>query len=400
MTRIEFEDIKFKRRERKIIAIFQNMFYFDINIDKILEIGKFRLVDGAIIFPDIKEKRAKNKLNLLINKGFTELKSIMTNNRAVYIHKNSGIPLIGSQYFGIIDRNTNMVELRPNTGCNLNCIYCSIDEGKNSKKTTDFIVEKDYLVQELIRLLKQKQCDDIEVYINPQGEPLLYRPIVSLVRDLSNIPEIKRISINTNGIMLSRKLVNSLKNAGLTLLIVSINSLEEELARKIAGCSYNVTRILKMIDYAKKKLDVHISPVYIPGVNDEEIEKLIKYCIDHDLRIYIQNFLYYKHGRKPVKPIKIEDFYAKLGIWENKFDIKLRVEADDFQVKKTAPLKNPFRKGEKANAKIICPGRFNNEMLAVAKNRVIQINCNKTSGNVLITITRTKHNIINSLKKN
>ena len=63
----------------------------------------------------------------------------------MYIHQNSGIPLIGTNYFGLVDRDTNIIEFKPITSCNIDCIYCSVAQ---EKRVMDYVVEKDYLVQE------------------------------------------------------------------------------------------------------------------------------------------------------------------------------------------------------------------------------------------------------------
>jgi len=63
------------------------------------------------------------------------------------------IPLIGLNYFGIVDRNTSLIEVKPSTICNFNCIYCSIDAGLSSKKPVEFVIEKDFLIEELEKLV-------------------------------------------------------------------------------------------------------------------------------------------------------------------------------------------------------------------------------------------------------
>ena len=50
------------------------------------------------------------------------------------IREEDNIPLIGAHLFGIIDRGTNVLQIRAITGCPLKCIYCSVDEGVISRK--------------------------------------------------------------------------------------------------------------------------------------------------------------------------------------------------------------------------------------------------------------------------
>ena len=49
----------------------------------------------------------------------------------------SGIPLIGCIAFGLIDRGTNLIQIRPFTGCPLSCIFCSVDAGPRSRNRVD-----------------------------------------------------------------------------------------------------------------------------------------------------------------------------------------------------------------------------------------------------------------------
>ncbi|MHA1213282.1 MAG: hypothetical protein ACTSSH_12600 [Candidatus Heimdallarchaeota archaeon] len=50
------------------------------------------------------------------------LKNLSTKKPLIYIPDNYfGIPLIGSMYFGVIDRGTSLLQLRTLTGCPLNC---------------------------------------------------------------------------------------------------------------------------------------------------------------------------------------------------------------------------------------------------------------------------------------
>ena len=398
MAVIKFKDLEFKKYRDYIRVIFLRLFYFDINIATLEGISNFSIGKNSINFKGISDKKARNKFNLLLEGGFRELKSRLYNKKAAYIHQNSGIPLIGTNYFGLIDRGTNIIEIKPITGCNLDCVYCSVDEGKSSKRKVDFVVEKDYLVKELKRLAEFKAIDNIEAHINAQGEPLLYADIIELIKDISLIKGIRTISIDTNGLLLTEKIVDRLIDAGLTRFNLSINSLDEELAKKIANCSYNVKKITEIARYISNKAELIIAPVWVPGINDNEITKLVEFTKSlqnnkHKVSLGIQNCLNYRFGRNPVREMPFERFYSKLRALENEYGIELVIDCSKYDIVKTKPLQKPFRKGEVIKAKVVCPGRIKGEKLAVAKERLIAIpNCYK-EGNVKLRITRTKHNI-------
>lgn len=397
MAELSFKTLSFKQEGNKIRVSFLKIFYFYLDNNLLDKIGKFKAKGNSIIFQGISEKRAERRFNSLLAKGFRDLKNTISGKRTIYVHKNSGIPLIGSNSFGLIDRNTSIIDLRPITSCNLNCIFCSIDAGLSSKNQVDFVVEREYLVEEFKKLVDFKECN-VEVHLGTQGEPLLYAEIVELIKDLSSIKKVKTISMDTNGTLLTEELVDKLAEAGLTRINLSLNAMDKNLARKLAGCDYNVEKIKKIASYAAKKIELAIAPVLVPGFNDDEMKKLIEFAkkLKSNRRGYfigIQNFLNYRFGRNPCKQLSWDKFYLMMKDLEKKTNTKLILGPEDFNIQKTKKLPKPFKKGQIIKAEILCPGRLKNEMLVAASNRVISVpNCFK-KGIVKIRITRTKHNI-------
>lgn len=397
MAKLEFKDLEFVDKGDFIRVIFLKIFYFDLEKAMLRKISNFKISKNSIEFKNITKDVADKKFNYLITQGFNELTNSVSGHRTIYIHKNSGIPLIGSNAFGIVDRNTSLIEIKPITSCNLNCIYCSVGEGRSSKKLVDYVVEEEYLAEELKKLVVFKDCGNIEVHIGTQGEPLLYEPLSDLVKDISKIRQVKRISIDTNGSLLNEDIVDKLINSGLTQFNLSINALDEKIAMSMAGYKYNVRRVIEIAKYIakKSKSSLIITPIWLPGYNDREIAKIVEFCKKLDCRIGIQNFLNYKHGRNPVKAMPWSVFYEKIRDLEKKYNIKLILNEEDFSITKTKPLPKPFKKDGTVQAVVIAEGRLPNEKLAVAKNRVITVpDCNKKI-NVKITlrITRSKHNV-------
>ncbi len=393
MASIRFNDLSFvyKKDEGIVRVVFLGIFYFNLREDEIGKIGKFKIEKNKIVFPTISLKRAERKFYLLLQKGFKELKNTMTNKPTIYIHSNSGVPLIGNIAFGLVDRNTNIIEIKPITGCNLKCIYCSVDE---DKRVNDIVIEKDYLVSEFKKLVEFKSTNNIEAHIASQGEPLLYSPLANLIKDLSSIPEVKTISIDTNGILLTKKKIDELIEAGLTRFNVSVNAMEQKKAKIIAGKDYPLEKVKQSCKYIAKKAGIILTPVLIPKINEEEIPKIIEFAKEIGADVGIQNFLNYKLGRNPVKQISFDTFYKKLKSLEKIYNIKLIKSTRDFNIVKTKPLPKPFKKGDIIEANIAFHGRLPNEKIAIAKDRTISvINCNRQEGKIRVRIIRSKHNI-------
>jgi len=325
----------------------------------------------------------------------------VTGRRMYYITKESGVPLIGHTAFGIIDRGTNLLQVRPCSGCNLNCIFCSVDEGKSKTRVTDYMVDVDYLVEEFEKIadFKRKYCRNlsIEAHIDGQGEPFLYPYIDELIKKLHDIADI--VSIQTNGMLLNKKLIKKLEQR-LDRINLSLNAMDEKKAKILAGtASYNLEHILEMAkEIASSQIDLLLAPVWVPGYNDEDIRKIIdfgsKIGAGKKWKPFgVQTYVRYKFGRKP-KGVKIMDFktfYRKL----DEMGKGLRLYPRDFGIVKCKALPKKFKVGEKFRLKLEMYGRMKNEMLGFARGRVIQVtDTNKGIGDVVnVEIIRNKHNI-------
>ncbi|ACX72206.1 Radical SAM domain protein [Methanocaldococcus vulcanius M7] len=400
------------------------------NYEVVLEIPYQEVeVSPPIIKINTHPRRAENIkigiLNLISYTIANNLKNKITKRRTIYI--NEPIPLIGHTAFGLIERGRNIIQVRGHCGCNLNCIFCSVDEGEFSKtRKNDYYVDLDYLISEYKKLSEFKENKYLEAHLDGQGEPSLYYPLVDLVQNLVDINKKGNgiVSMQTNGTVLSYKLIDELEEVGLHRINLSINALDEKMAKMLSGRKdYNVEKILDLAEYIKNsKIHLLVAPLLLPNVNDNEFKKVIDFAIDLEQK-NPQNILnpltgkkdpilgcqlcrVYQFGRRP-KKMKIWDFerfynllrsyeleYAKKGI-----DVRLITSPKDFGTHKRKRLPYPFKVGEIVKAKVELDGRVKGEVLGVAKNRVIQIiNCQnerKLIGKVIkVRILRNKDNII------
>ncbi|MBI4143462.1 radical SAM protein [Candidatus Woesearchaeota archaeon] len=401
MAELIFRDLSFEKEKDKIKVNFLRLFYTYLEENSLRKIAPFELSRNSITFEDVSEHSARKKFDFLLYNSFKNLKNRLNNKSAIYIHQSSGIPLMGTNYFGLVDRGTNIIEVKPITSCNISCIFCSVDEGPISRRKVDFIVEKDYLVNDLGKLVEFKGSSNIDAHINAQGEPTLYGDLIGLVKDIMSIKGVKTSSIDTNGLLLTKQLVDELADAGLTRINLSLHSLDPKKAAELAGHSYNLGKVLEIARYIPKtKMDLIIVPVWMKGCNDEELPKLAKFAREIGAGktgpcIGIQNMLNYRFGRNPIEQASMDEFYAKMKELEQKHGEKLIIDKHSFKVEELPELPKPFRKGQIIEAEIVLPGRIGNEKLAVACNRLISVpSCDKDIGStVKLRIKRTKHNI-------
>lgn len=304
------------------------------------------------------------------------------------ITKDTGIPLVGLIQIGLIDRGTNLIQVRPTTRCNLQCIFCSTDSGPNSKyHITEYEVENNYLLEEFNKIAEFKGVK-IEANIDSVGEPLMYKDIFKLIKGLKKNKNVNYISMQTNGTLLTKDTINKLKSVGLDRINLSIQTLNPELAKRLSGVkSYNLGKIKEVAKLIKdSKIELLIAPVWIPNINDKDTKDLIEFAKSLNAKIGIQKYEIHKYGRKAkkAKPQNYWRFYKKLGELEKEYSTKLKIGPRDFNIIHAKRLKKPFRKGEKVFCKVKMPGWTKNQMIGVAKNRCLTIvNCNKKINTIL-----------------
>jgi len=307
----------------------------------------------------------------------------MMSKRCKLIHIKEDIPLLGSIAFGLIDRGTNVIQVRPITTCPLSCIFCSTDAGPNSEqRRAEYIVDPDYLLQVFSQVASLKGIRDLEAHIDTVGEPTSYPKLVELVQGLAQNEKVKIVSMQTNGVLLNEKILDELGESGLSRINLSIESLDPDLAKNIAGTpAYNLSRVKENAEYIAQstKIDLLIAPVWVPGVNEGEIPKLIEYALKIGAgkrwpSLGIQKYIPHKYGRKPDIPVMgWRKFYSKLAEWEKAYNTKLILAPEDFNSYKCKSLPRVFSRYERVKVRVVAPGWMEGEMLAIARERTITL---------------------------
>ncbi|WP_457752441.1 radical SAM protein [Thermococcus sp.] len=333
------------------------------------------------------------------------LRNRYTRRKVLYIHEGMGIPLLGYNAFGLIDRGTNLIQIRGVSGCNLSCIFCSVDEGPYSRtRKLDYVVDVDYLMKWFGEVAKIKG-KGLEAHLDGQGEPLIYPFRVELIQALREHPNVSIISMQSNGTLLTDKLIEELAEAGLDRINLSLHSLDPKKAKMLMGRKdYDLEHVLDMAEaLVNAGIDVLIAPVIIFGINDNEAEAFIEFArkIGAGKRwpaLGFQNYVPYKFGRNPViaRTVPFREFYEWLRRLEEKTGMKpLVLKPGHFGMEKREFIPLAFRPGEIVKAEVVLPGRIEGEMLAKARNRLIEVIGTEAQvgDRIRIRIVRTRHGI-------
>lgn len=412
MIKIKPPHSYFEEDEDNIRIVWRNTLYADFE-KNLLERAikrKFKIkvelkVEDGYLRINSENKELGNFIIFLIQSHLREfLRNKYTKRRVLYIHEGMNVPLLGYNAFGLIDRGTNLIQVRGSTGCNVSCIFCSVDEGPYSRtRILDYVVDVDYLLK-WFNEVAQFKGKGLEAHLDGQGEPLLYPFIVELVQGLRENPNVNTISMQSNGILLNEKLIEELAEAGLDRVNLSIHSLDPEKARMLMGMkNYDLNHVLEMAEaLIDAGIDVLFAPVIIFGINDMEAEAFIEFAREIGAgkkwpALGFQNYVPYKFGRHPsVKFLSFKKFYIWLRELEEKTGMRpLVLKPEHFGMHKRRFIPLEFHVGEVVKAKIVLPGRIEGEMLAAARNRLIEvINTHaKVGEKIKVKIVRTRHGI-------
>lgn len=152
--------------------------------------------------------------------------------------------------------------------CNFRCCYCMPRDVfgtdfpfMNSAELLSF--------EEIVRVTKVFAGLGVEKLRLTGGEPLLRHGIEALVEQLAGIDGIKDVAMTTNGSLLAKK-ARSLRDAGLSRVTVSLDSLDAQTFRTMSDVKIPVSRVLEGIAAAA---DTGLTPVKVNtvvkrGLND------------------------------------------------------------------------------------------------------------------------------------
>lgn len=317
-------------------------------------------------------------------------------------------PLVGSIAFGIIDRGTNIVQVRPSSSCPLSCIFCSTDAGPCSRRRrAEYVVGLEHLL-EWFRGLAAIKGSGVEAHIDTVGDPFTYPRLADLVHGLSDMECVSTVSLQTHGILMDEKRIDELSDAGLSRINLSIDSTDREQAKLLSGTpGYDLDRIVEVAKYAcaNTKIDVLVAPVWVHPLNDGEIGKLVRLAksIGAGKRwpmMGIQKCEFHPHGRrtKEMRQVSWYGFYRKMKEVGQAEGVDLVLKRSDFGIKPTRSLESPYRQGEKVKVRIIGPGWLKGESLGATydgQRAVTVVGEELEAGiDVRIRLLRTKDNIM------
>ncbi len=185
---------------------------------------------------------------------------------------------IANDYSKLVDKlNRPIRDLRISVTdrCNFRCVYCMPKEvfGKDYQflEHTSLLTFEE--ITRVARLFKEIGIEKIRL---TGGEPLVRRNLEKLIEMLAKLD--LDLTLTTNASLLKKK-AQSLKDAGLRRVTVSLDSLDDKIFKAMNDVDFPVGRVLEGIDFAASigLTPIKINMVVKRGVNDADIVPMARH---------------------------------------------------------------------------------------------------------------------------
>jgi len=161
--------------------------------------------------------------------------------------------------------------------CNFRCIYCMPAEIFGERY--HFLPKPELLTfEEIARLTSIFVKLGVQKVRLTGGEPLVRNDLPLLVAQLAKIEGIEDLTLTTNGYLLAQQ-AQTLKDAGLHRVTVSLDSMDDEVFKRMNGRGFGTARVLQGIEKAEEVglQPIKINAVVQRGMNDHTVPELARY---------------------------------------------------------------------------------------------------------------------------
>jgi len=176
-------------------------------------------------------------------------------------------------------RTVEYLRLSVTDRCDLRCFYCLPGDYRDFSEPEEWLTFDE--IERVIRAFTTLGVRRVRV---TGGEPLVRKHLPALVTQLSAIDGLEDLSLSTNAVSLSRQ-ATALKTAGISRINVSLDSLRPDRFKDITRG--NLDKVLDGLMTARQAgfSPIKINMVIMKGVNDDEVEDMIEFCIEHDFTL-------------------------------------------------------------------------------------------------------------------
>ncbi|MFP6302696.1 GTP 3',8-cyclase MoaA [Helicobacter pylori] len=185
--------------------------------------------------------------------------------------------------------------------CNFRCQYCM------PATPLDFFDDEELLpLDNVLEFLKIAIDEGVKKIRITGGEPLLRKGLDEFIAKLHAYNKEVALVLSTNGFLL-KKMAKDLKNAGLSRVNVSLDSLKSDRVLKISQKDALKNTLEGIEESLKVGLKLKLNTVVMKSVNDDEILDLLEYAKNRHIQIRYIEFMENTHAKSFVKGLKEEE---------------------------------------------------------------------------------------------
>ncbi|ANH46806.1 GTP 3',8-cyclase MoaA [Helicobacter pylori] len=182
--------------------------------------------------------------------------------------------------------------------CNFRCQYCM------PNTPLDFFDDEELLpLDNVLEFLKIAIDEGVKKIRITGGEPLLRKGLDGFIAKLHAYNKEVALVLSTNGFLL-KKMAKDLKNAGLSQVNVSLDSLKSDRVLKISQKDALKNTLEGIEESLKAGLKLKLNTVVMKSVNDDEILELLEYAKNRNIQIRYIEFMENTHAKSLVKGLK------------------------------------------------------------------------------------------------
>jgi cyclic pyranopterin phosphate synthase len=208
------------------------------------------------------------------------------------------------------NRRLNYLRISVTDRCNLRCAYCLPCEDI-PRLPHDEILR----YEEILRIVRVGARLGISKVRVTGGEPLVRKGIYGFLAELSRLPEIRDLSLTTNGVLLQENAA-ALRSAGVSRINISLDTLRPERYREITGMDafqqvWAGIRAAEAAGFNPIKLNV----VALRGVNEDELVDLARLSLESPLHVRFIEFMPIGQSRIEGRPrLLVPEIQERIGV--------------------------------------------------------------------------------------
>jgi GTP 3',8-cyclase len=176
-------------------------------------------------------------------------------------------------------RNIEYVRLSVTDRCDLRCFYCLPKGFKDFEEPEHWLSFEE--IERVIAAFARLGTRRIRI---TGGEPLVRKELPQLAARLARVPGIQDLSLSTNATQLARH-ATALRDAGVRRINVSLDSLDAARFKQITGGKLDKVLDGLMAAKAAGFTPIKLNMVVMKGVNEDEVEAMVDFCIEHDFTL-------------------------------------------------------------------------------------------------------------------